>query len=77
MLKILFVVLLCIHGLIHLPGFAKAFHLGNIQQLTHSISKPLGLLWTLVAILFLVSGILYVMDNESWPRSIRRDPPRC
>jgi hypothetical protein len=60
MLKILFVALLFIHGLIHLLGFAKAFHLGNIQQLTHSISKPLGLLWALVAILFLVAGVLYI-----------------
>ena len=67
MLKILFVALLFIHGLIHLLGFAKAFHLGNIQQLTQHISKPLGLLWALVAILFLVAGVLYVMESESWP----------
>jgi hypothetical protein len=66
MLTILFLVVLFIHGLIHVLGFAKAFHLGNIPKLTYSISKPLGLLWALVAILFLIAGFFYITNRGSW-----------
>ena len=38
-------VLLGLHGLIHLAGFAKAFALVDLATLTQSISRPVGLLW--------------------------------
>lgn len=56
-----------IHGLIHFMGFAKAYNYGNITQLTKDISKPNGLVWLLVAILFVVSTLLFFLKKESWP----------
>jgi ssRNA-specific RNase YbeY (16S rRNA maturation enzyme) len=43
-MKVIFSVILAIHGLIHLIGFAKGFGYGNITQLTKEITKPIGLL---------------------------------
>ncbi|NUO00595.1 MAG: hypothetical protein HUU01_08265 [Saprospiraceae bacterium] len=66
MLKIIFTLLLLFHGLIHLMGFAKAFEYGNITQLTKAISKPMGLLWLLAAILFMATLILWWSKTNSW-----------
>lgn len=37
MLRFIIVLIIMIHGLIHFMGFAKAFHYGNIIQLTKEI----------------------------------------
>jgi hypothetical protein len=55
-----------LHGLIHLMGFAKAFNLGNVTQLSKEITKPLGWLWLIVACLFVVTTILLLLKNGSW-----------
>ena len=67
MLKYLFAFILLVHGLIHLMGFAKAYNYGNITQLTKDISKVSGLLWLFVAILFVVTTLLFLLKKESWP----------
>jgi hypothetical protein len=66
MLKLLLVLFLLIHGLIHILGFAKAFHYGQISQLTRIISKPMGVLWLLAALLFIVSCLLFVFKKSVW-----------
>ena len=48
-------------------GFAKAYNYGNITQLTKYISKPVGLLWLITAILFVVAVLLFLFKKESWP----------
>ena len=65
-MKIIFIVLLFIHALIHLMGFLKAFQYYKIEQLTQNISKPIGLFWLFVAILFLASIILYIYKSPLW-----------
>lgn len=67
MLKYFFAFVLFIHGLIHFMGFAKAYNYGNITQIAKDISKPNGLLWFLVAILFVAATILFLVKKESWP----------
>ncbi len=67
MLKYLFAFILFIHGLIHFIGFAKAYNYGTIIQLTKYISKPVGLLWLITVILFIVAVLLFLLKNESWP----------
>lgn len=67
MLKYFFAFIILIHGLIHFMGFAKAFGYGNITQLTKYISKTNGLLWFLVAILFVMATVLFLLKKESWP----------
>lgn len=64
MLRAVFAVILTVHGLIHLMGFAKAFGLAELPNLTLPISHPTGLVWlaaslltlTTVAALFLAPG---------------------
>ena len=67
MLKYFFVFIMLIHGLIHFMGFAKAYNYGNITQITKDISKPNGLLWLLVAILFVAATVFFLLKKESWP----------
>ena len=66
MLKYFFAFILLIHGLIHFMGFAKAYNYGNITQITKYISKPLGALWLINAILFIVAVLLFLLKKESW-----------
>ncbi|GAA4436979.1 hypothetical protein GCM10023188_30660 [Pontibacter saemangeumensis] len=47
-------------------GFAKAFGYGHITQLSHSISRPAGVLWFVTAMLFLVAAALYLLRKEWW-----------
>jgi len=47
-------------------GFVKAFGLAEIPQLSQSISKPIGLLWLLSTILFIISGLLFILRKEWW-----------
>jgi hypothetical protein len=49
--------LLILHGLIHLMGFAKAFGFAELPQLTQPISRPLGALWLLAALVMLASAL--------------------
>jgi uncharacterized membrane protein len=66
MLKIIFIFIILIHGLIHFMGFAKAYNYGNITQITKDISKPNGLVWFLIAILFVLATLLLLLKKESW-----------
>ena len=66
MLKIIFVFITIIHGLIHFMGFSKAFGYGNIIQLTKEISKPLGILWLVTGCSFLLSMLFYNFKKENW-----------
>lgn len=63
-MTVVFAIVLVVHGLIHLLGFAKAFALAELPQLTQPISPFLGVLWLIAALLFLVAaGSMFV-----WPR---------
>ncbi|WP_157517961.1 hypothetical protein [Flagellimonas lutaonensis] len=50
-MKIVVVIILVIHGLIHFMCFVKAFDFANMGQFTKEISKPMGLLWLLTGLL--------------------------
>jgi hypothetical protein len=47
-------------------GFAKAFECANITQLTIPISKAAGLVWFLVADLFVLATILFLLNKNGW-----------
>lgn len=67
MTKTIFSIILLIHGLIHFLGFLKAFEIGNVTQLTVGISRPSGIIWLIVAALFLITALTYVMNYNLWP----------
>jgi hypothetical protein len=59
-----FAILLIVHGLIHLLGFAKAFRFAELPQLTQPISPLFGLVWLAASLLFIATALsLFV-----WPR---------
>ena len=64
--RILFIIILLTHGLIHLMGFLKAYKLGEINLLTQYITKPYGIAWLVTALLFFLTLIQYVARNEWW-----------
>lgn len=66
-MKYLFAFLLLVHGSIHLMGFLKAFSLVNIEALELSIGRAAGMGWLVATILFLMSLVMLVTGNESWP----------
>ncbi len=41
-MRLLLSAIILVHGLIHLMGFAKAFDLGDMSQLTQPVSRPAG-----------------------------------
>ena len=67
MIKNIFAFIILVHGLIHLMGFAKSFDYGHMTQLTKEIPKPLGIIWLIVAALFVATTIMLIAKNESWP----------
>jgi hypothetical protein len=70
MLKLIFGFFLIAHGMIHLMGFSKAFHLynqsGKAGEISTEISKPMGMAWLSVTTLFLASTLLLFLQNEYW-----------
>jgi hypothetical protein len=65
-LRLLLVLLIALHGLIHLTGFAKAFEYAEIGHLKQEISRPAGLAWLLCALLLAAAGVLFILRQTSW-----------
>ena len=65
-MRIAFLLLVIIHGLIHLFGVVKAFGLSEVKQLTQTISKPFGVIWLLAFIFFVIAAILFAFKNSYW-----------
>jgi hypothetical protein len=63
-MKYILFFMLIIHGLIHLLGFVKAFHLANMGEFSTDISKPAGLVWFLSVLLFLLVSILLLLQKD-------------
>lgn len=66
MLKYIFLILIFIHGLIHLMGFVEAFKLTKNELLTLKISRFAGIVWLIATILFITSGIFFIVKVENW-----------
>jgi hypothetical protein len=64
MLKIILLLIFIIHGIIHLLGFVKAYKITEVDQLTKEISKPMGLFWLLTGLLFIITFVLFVLNNR-------------
>ena len=64
-MKYAFAILLYIHGLIHLMGFIKAFYLTDIYKQVLGISKPIGSIWLIVFLLFVISSSQF-LTHKKW-----------
>jgi hypothetical protein len=65
-MRIIFLILVIVHGLIHLLGFVKAFGLSNIEALTQPISKPSGVVWLISFILFAIVAWMFASKSNYW-----------
>ena len=59
-------ILLVLHGLIHLMGFTKAFGFAEMKQLTQYISRPAGVLWLAACLLFIIAAYLLWRKADMW-----------
>lgn len=62
-MRIIFFILILLHGLIHLLGFAKGWGLADIKQLSLPISRTLALCWLLTACVLVTYGILFILAS--------------
>lgn len=65
-MRITFVVLLSLHGLIHLLGPAKAFHWADVSQLTTPMSPASGVAWLLAAVLLVAAALALLVAAPWW-----------
>jgi hypothetical protein len=66
-MKTFFTIVVLLHGALHLLAFVKAFGIKEISELTLPVSKPMGMLWLLAAMLFLLYTVLYITGmRASW-----------
>jgi uncharacterized protein DUF6544 len=63
-MTVVFAIVLVVHAIIHLLGFAKAFGLADLPQLTQPVSPWLGVGWLLAAVLFVAAAAALFL----WPR---------
>ena len=66
MLKSVFLGIVVIHGLIHLLGFIKAYNIVSSNLLSQTISKPVGILWLIVTVMFMMVAVLFFLKNDYW-----------
>lgn len=66
MLRVLLLILLALHGSIHLMGFSKSINPESFSQLKQSVSSIQGTIWLITTILFLTTAVLFLFHKEFW-----------
>ncbi|TGV04357.1 DUF6920 family protein [Flavivirga rizhaonensis] len=64
-MRLAFLILLLIHGTIHLVGFVIAFYSTKIPMQALGISKPIGTLWLIAFVMFVVTASQF-FTNKKW-----------
>ena len=58
---------LALHGVIHAMGFAKAFGYAELPQLTHPISRSMGLAWLVAGgLVIATAGLFFAGASYTW-----------
>ena len=65
-MRTILIIFLAIHGIIHLFGLLKAFNLAEFDAIAQPISKPFGVLWLLVFVLFSATLISFWAKYDYW-----------
>ena len=66
MIHYLFALIIFLHGVVHLVGYSKAFRYSELKNITVPISKPVGILWIVTCVLFIITSILYLLHTDYW-----------
>lgn len=65
-MKYVITFLMALHGLIHLAGFVKSLNPGRMLNIMRNVSRPLGIVSLMAALLIILSSVLYFFENEYW-----------
>ncbi|HJW17173.1 MAG TPA: DUF6544 family protein [Flavisolibacter sp.] len=65
-MKTVLIILVFFHGLLHLPGFSKAFSDAYVPCISINISRFNGMLWLTAALLMISTALLYFLKKEWW-----------
>lgn len=65
-MRIVLIILIGIHGIIHLFGFLKAFGISEFTAISQPISKTFGLVWLLTFFLFAFAVVLLIFHFNYW-----------
>lgn len=68
MFKYLLILIILIHGLLHLTGFLGAFGYVNFAKLHNEISMSVSVLWLITSVLFVTCAILFQFKKDIWIR---------
>lgn len=66
MIRIVFLLILLFHGLIHFMGYVKSVKPESLPELSLSVNKSAGLLWLLAGLMFTVAVVLFLLRKEAW-----------
>lgn len=65
-MKWLLIILLGVHGMIHLLGAAKGFQWAEIDALTQPVSRMRAWFWLLATVLFLIAMLALLANQVAW-----------
>ena len=65
-MRLALIILIGIHGIIHLFGFLKAFGISEFNAISQPISKSYGIFWFLTFLLFVITVILILLHWDYW-----------
>ncbi|MBU1370717.1 MAG: hypothetical protein KJ578_14105 [Bacteroidetes bacterium] len=65
-MRLLLLIFLFFHGLIHLIGFVKGFFPAALPKLSFIVSSTAAVFWLITTLLFLFSGILFLLGKSGW-----------
>lgn len=65
-MKIIFIALVSIHGLIHLFGFLKAFKISEFEAIVQPVSKIYGIFWLVASLFFIACATMLIKDYSQW-----------
>lgn len=66
MIRIVFLLVLLAHGLIHFMGYVKSVKPESLPELTLSVNKSAGLLWLLAGLMFTTAAVLFLLRKDAW-----------
>jgi hypothetical protein len=65
-MRIALIILIGIHGIIHLFGFLKAYEITEFNAITQPITKSFGIFWLLAFVLFTITVVLFFIHSNYW-----------
>ncbi len=68
MLSFIFLSLAALHAGVHLMGYSRAYsNVANTRIIHQAVPRNLGIAWLFVCILFIVTGMAYLLTFGWWP----------